>query len=197
MGLIPSVPTLRPADILTSAALPGRLAALDIGVTSPEAAGAGDDCCEAMARRKRCDYQMHFAELDTAGVVYRPLVWSTFGREHPDTTVVLEALARQAARRQGLQSHAEVLRRTRAAVAAHLARRAVLMVRSCLGECSDDSSGPVSSAPLLRAVCVAEGGAEAAEVCELRERTGGGTGPPAASRSAAQGCAAHAMAACG
>ena len=32
LGLIPSAPALRPADILTSAALPGRLAALDIGL---------------------------------------------------------------------------------------------------------------------------------------------------------------------
>ena len=48
LNLIPSHATLRPADILTSAALPGRLAALDIGVTSPDCAGAGDDCCETM-----------------------------------------------------------------------------------------------------------------------------------------------------
>ena len=32
LGLITSHPTLRPADVLTSAALPGRLAALDVGV---------------------------------------------------------------------------------------------------------------------------------------------------------------------
>ena len=51
-GLIPSAPALRPADILTSAALPGRLAALDIGISSPDAAGAGDDCCAAMFQRK-------------------------------------------------------------------------------------------------------------------------------------------------
>ena len=46
LGLIPSHPTLRPADVLTSAALPGRLAALDVGVASPHAASAGDDCTE-------------------------------------------------------------------------------------------------------------------------------------------------------
>ncbi len=47
LGLIPSCPSLRPADILTSAAT-GSLAALDIGVCSPEAAGAGLDCCAAI-----------------------------------------------------------------------------------------------------------------------------------------------------
>ena len=44
--LIPSAPTLRPPDIFTSAAVSGCWAALDIGVTSPEASGAGEDCCE-------------------------------------------------------------------------------------------------------------------------------------------------------
>ena len=48
LGLISSHPTLRLADILTSAALPGRLAALDVGVASPDAAGAGADCTISM-----------------------------------------------------------------------------------------------------------------------------------------------------
>ena len=41
LGLIPSHPTLRPAYILTSAALPSRLAALDVGVASPDAGCGG------------------------------------------------------------------------------------------------------------------------------------------------------------
>ena len=44
LGLITSHPMLRLADVLTSAALLGRLAALDVGVTSPDAASAGIDC---------------------------------------------------------------------------------------------------------------------------------------------------------
>ena len=53
LGLIPSRPTLRPADVFTSAALPGRLAALDVGVASPHAACAGGDCTESMVTTKR------------------------------------------------------------------------------------------------------------------------------------------------
>eukprot|EP00973_Karenia_brevis_P055294 7688033-Karenia_brevis.AAC.1 len=41
-GLIASHPTLRPADVFTSAAT-GRLAALDIGIVSPDATGMGND----------------------------------------------------------------------------------------------------------------------------------------------------------
>ena len=35
----------RPADIYTTAAVPGRVAALDVRVSVQDAAGAGDDCC--------------------------------------------------------------------------------------------------------------------------------------------------------
>ena len=52
-GLIPSRPALRPADVLTGVSgLSGRLAALDVGICSPAAAGAGRDCVESMRQRK-------------------------------------------------------------------------------------------------------------------------------------------------
>ena len=89
LGLIPSAPALRPADILTSAALPGRMAALDIGVTSPDAAGAGDGCCDAMYNRKRADYAAHLPDLEVrVGIAYRPMVWSAFGRAHPEAEAI-------------------------------------------------------------------------------------------------------------
>ena len=50
--VIPSVPTTRPTDVFASTALPGRLATLDIGVTSPHASGAGGDCCDSMHQRE-------------------------------------------------------------------------------------------------------------------------------------------------
>ena len=93
LGLIPSCPALRPADILTTAALPGRLAALDVGVASPDAAGADGDCCDAAFRRKVREHGPHLRELEAAGVVYRPLVFSAFGRLHPESQTVLATLA--------------------------------------------------------------------------------------------------------
>ena len=131
--LIPSAPTLRPADIFTAAALPDRLAALDIGICSPDTAAAGADCCAAMFDRKRRDYGAHLHELEVRqGISYCPMVWSAWGRAHPEAARILETLARQAARRRGLRDHRLLLRRVRASIGVQLMRRAVGMVRGCM-----------------------------------------------------------------
>ena len=132
LGLLDTAPGLRPADILSSARSPGYVSALDIGVAAVEARHAGSDCTEAMRLRKRAVYARHLPSLEAEGIEYRPLVWSCWGHEHPDTTAVLKALARQGARRRGLASHAELLRSTRALVGAALARRSAAMLRCCL-----------------------------------------------------------------
>ena len=80
-GLIPSHPTLRPADVLTSAAF-ARLAALDVGVVSPDSVGSGTDACAAMHAEKLGRYAAMLPELEAEGVVYRPVVWSCWGRPH-------------------------------------------------------------------------------------------------------------------
>ena len=132
LGLLATAPGLRPADILTSAAAPGLVSALDIGVASPDAQHAGQDCTEAMRVRKRGVYARHLEALHAEGVEYRPLVWSCWGQEHPDTTAALTAMARRAARRHGVPDHAPLLRRARAQVGAALARRAAAMLRACM-----------------------------------------------------------------
>ena len=132
LGLIDTAPRLRPADILTSAVSPGRVSALDIGVAAIEARNAGADCTESMRLRKRDRYAQHIPALEAEGVVYAPIVWSCWGREHPDTTATLVALARQAARRRGLPTHKRLLRETRAAVGAALARRLAAMLHCCM-----------------------------------------------------------------
>ena len=98
LGFIPSRPMLCPADILTSAAS-GSLAALDVGVCSPGAAGAGLDCCSAMVRRKQQAYEPFLGELRERGVRYQPWIWSCYGRAHVDALEALQGLARTAARR--------------------------------------------------------------------------------------------------
>ena len=131
-GLIPSAPARRPADILTSAALPGSLAALDIGVKAPDATGAGTDRVEAMRQEKVAEYAGHLEELGEQNVVYRPLAFSAFGRVHPDATVLLTNMAKRAARRRGLGDHRSILRRAMAKVGVQIWRRAASMVRACL-----------------------------------------------------------------
>ena len=106
--------------------------ALDVGIASPHAVASGKDCTETMRKRKEAKYAPFRTELVDAHVVYRPLIWSCYGREHPDTTAVLHALCRRAARRQGLADHLPPLARVRAAVGIALARRNARMVHACL-----------------------------------------------------------------
>ena len=141
-GLIASRPELRPADVLTSAAS-CRLAALDVGIVSPDAEGAGLDCVCAMADRKVRRYAAHFREMDRAGVDYIPVVWSAYGRPHGRTTAILRTLARRVARRRGGDA-GELLRRVQAQVATEIWRRAARMVRRCWpamgGDEADDAT---------------------------------------------------------
>ena len=97
LELILDRPSLRPADIFTSAAIPGRMAALDIGICSPDASHASDDCCEQMMRTKLSKYSKYERALDVQGVTYKPLIFSCYGRCHPDTVTVLDYIARRAA----------------------------------------------------------------------------------------------------
>ena len=104
-GLIPDAPTLRSADIFTEAAVPGCQAALDIGVMSPDATGAGADCCESMFQRKLGVYSEHLLALSAQGIRYKPLIVSCDGRAHLDTTATLETIAVRAAHRKGFLDH--------------------------------------------------------------------------------------------
>ena len=85
----------RPAYILTSAAVPGRSAALDVCVASPNAAGAQGDAAEAGFRRKLRHYADAIPELSRAGIADRPLVWTADGRPHPAVVRTLAHVAGQ------------------------------------------------------------------------------------------------------
>ena len=140
VGLIPSHPALRPADILTSASgLTGRLAALDVGIISPAAAGAGTDCTETMRVRK-CRRMEPFAdELEAGDVTYRPITFSCFGRPHSDAFKVIQCLAQRTARRRGTEAHVEQ-RRMMTRITHEIWRRAGRMVLRCwpVAEYEDD-----------------------------------------------------------
>ena len=103
-----------------------------MGVCSPDASGAGNDCCESMWRRKRDHYSDFADEMRAAGVAYVPLVVSCYGRWHADSVVVLERIAMQACRRLGIGDHRPLLRRAHSALGVALWRRAVAMARACL-----------------------------------------------------------------
>ena len=138
-GLITAHPSLRPADVLTSAARPGGLAAVDVGVVSPDASGRGGDACDAMVRAKRAKYAGSLAQLRADGVEYLPFVFSCYGRPHADAAAVLRYMAQVAARRQGFAEAPVLLARVRAAIGVHLWRRVAQMVRACVPPPAADS----------------------------------------------------------
>ena len=132
LGVIPSNPNARPADILCTAALPGSTAALDIGIASPDAFGAGPDCCEALVRRELREQAAYQPELAAQGVRYIALAFSCYGRVHPEAASVIKRLATAAARRQGATSARTLECRTRCRLSVCIARRAGAMVRACV-----------------------------------------------------------------
>ena len=133
MGLLPTAPGSRPADVLTNAVGGNGLLALDVGIASPDSQAAvqSGDGLEAMRKRKSRVYAQHAESMRLAGLTYAPLPWSCWGREHAATTTVVEALCRRAARRQGESKWRIVLREFRADLGAVLARRASAMWRQC------------------------------------------------------------------
>ena len=79
LGLLCTAPSLRPADILTSAVSGSPLHALDVTVVAPLAQHAGTEPCDSAVRRKLNRYRLFFAKLQAAGVWYAPLAWTFFG----------------------------------------------------------------------------------------------------------------------
>ena len=139
-GLIPSHPGLRPADLLTGASgFSGRLAALDVGVCCPAASGAGADCVESMRQRKAARIEPFTGELERGGILYKPIVFSCFGRPHADAKKLIQGFARRVARRRGTEAAVEE-RRLAGRIGLQVWRRAARMVRRCLPDTADDAA---------------------------------------------------------
>ena len=105
LGLVPSAPNLRPADILTRASPVDGFLSCDVGIALPEASGAGLDCVESMRVRKleHCGERV-LMEFEEQNVRYTPLILSCYGRRSTVLTSLLRAAAQQAARLWWLMS---------------------------------------------------------------------------------------------
>jgi hypothetical protein len=123
----------RPADILTHAAVPGRCAALDLCIASPNAATAGADAAEAAFRRKLRHYADVIPQLHQAGIAFRPLIWSADGRPHPATTRTLKYAAERASYRGGRAIRAQdFYRKWTHEIQVAILRRRAAMTRAAL-----------------------------------------------------------------
>ena len=116
---------------------PRRLAALDVGIISPAASGAGANCVETMRARKVARLEPFSAELDAQDIHYRPVTFSCFGRPHPDAHKAIVNLARRSARRRGREPHLEE-RRMMSRVTSEIWKRAARMLCKCWPEVVSD-----------------------------------------------------------
>eukprot|EP00973_Karenia_brevis_P064554 8969501-Karenia_brevis.AAC.1 len=70
-----------------------------------------DGCTDATQHYldvKSRKYKHHLATMQAQGIVYKPIIWTAWGRAHPDAISVLRSLAIKAARRRGLVSSSEL-----------------------------------------------------------------------------------------
>ena len=128
-GLIPGT-DLRPADILTSA-LGNAYTALDVSICSPHASEAGVDCTQSRVQAKLQHYGPHLATLLRQNISYSPVVWSAYGRPHPDTLAVLRSLSKSIARKRNIASAEVVFHRLHSSITLEIWRRSARQVRAC------------------------------------------------------------------
>ena len=123
----------RPADILTTAAVPGRSAAIDVCVASRNTSVAAGDAAAAAFRRKLRRYRRAIPELRRAGIVFRPMVWTADARPHPAVVRTLRRAAAVAASRNADSDSAPlVLNRWRHEITIAILRRRAAMSRAVL-----------------------------------------------------------------
>ena len=128
-GLIPGT-DLRPADILTSA-LGNAYTALDVSICSPHASEAGVDCTQSRVQAKLQHYGPHLATLLRQNISYSSVVWSAYGRPHPDTLAVLRSLSKSIARKRNIASAEVVFHRLHSSITLEIWRRSARQVRAC------------------------------------------------------------------
>ena len=139
LGLIPSQPDLRPADILTTATRSSGSIAVDVGICAPHASGAGEDCVETMRINKFDHYSDVLAELEQQRIEYLPATMSCFGRRHPCVTTILSQASTAAARRTGFGNEKAFFRRWSRTIAAKTWQRAARMVMACMPQESPET----------------------------------------------------------
>ena len=131
-GLCPRAPTLRPADILSKAAHPTQIVAVDVGIRAPHASTAGDEPLESMRSDKIIKYAPHLEDLRVQGIIFQPAIFSAYGRRHPSATQMIKLSVAKAIRRRGNVGGERLLRWWLRQISAEIWRRAAKMILACL-----------------------------------------------------------------
>ena len=127
--LIPGT-DLRPADVFTSA-LGNAYTALDVSICSPHASEAGVDCTQSRVEAKLEHCGPHLPALLRQNISYTPIVWSAYGRPHPDTLTVLRSLSKSIARKRNIASAEVVFHRLHSSITLEIWRRSARQIRTC------------------------------------------------------------------
>ena len=93
---------------------------------------------ESMRQRKAARIAPFTDELENSGIVYKPIIFSCFGRPHADAKQLIQSFARRLARRRGTEAAVEE-RRLAGRIGVQVWRRAARMVRRCLPDTADDA----------------------------------------------------------
>ena len=92
-----------------------------------------------MWQRKTERYAEFLDEMALQNLRYVPVVMSSYGRLHHEAETVLERIALQAGRRQGVSSYRALLRQIRASLGVAVVTRAVAMARACLPKLQEEA----------------------------------------------------------
>ena len=147
-GLRPTEPTgltatqSRPADLFTTAGVPGRSAALGVCVASSIAAAAPFD-------RKLAHYRNELGELRQQNIHCRPPVWTADRRPHPAVTRTLQYAADIASSRNGHAAFVGEIPSSLSCAGGHswLAQISQILQRGWLFAGIIDSPAPLGTCP--------------------------------------------------
>ena len=73
----------------------------------------------------------HLAALLRQNISYTPIVWSAYGRPHPDTLTVLRSLSKSIARKRNIASAEVVFHRLHSSITLEIWRRSARQIRTC------------------------------------------------------------------
>ena len=76
-------------------------------------------------------YGPHLAALLRQNISYTPIVWSAYGRPHPDTLTVLRSLSKSIARKRNVASAEVVFHRLHSSITLEIWRRSARQIRTC------------------------------------------------------------------
>ena len=93
-----------------------------------------------MYQRKLCDYGRHLPALRDNGIEYRPVIFSCYGRIHPEAQHIFRNVLLQIRQRRGVVDDRALHRRFRRNVAVRIWQRAARMVKCCLPSLSDEEA---------------------------------------------------------